>query len=102
MSEELTQEQFRENINTRFTVIFNSEEPLELELVECNDLGTTPRQEQYSLIFTGPPNRLMPQGIYSIVHESLGELSLFLVPIKRDNVHLYYEAVFNRFKELSV
>ena len=76
-------------------------ERLDLKLIECNDLGSTDRQEQFSLIFAGPPNALLPQRIYPVQHDAMGELSLFIVPISRDSEHFYYEAVFNYFKEAN-
>lgn len=99
MSEALRREQFAEHIKSKFYVPTDDVSSIELELAECNDLGTTARQEQFSLLFAGPLNVFMQQSIYPLRHETLGELSLFLVPVKRDNEHFYYEAIFNYFRE---
>lgn len=99
MSEQLTQVEFREHLGSTFRVAIGPEQTLELMLDECNDLGSTARQEQFSLIFTGPLNLQLPQMTYTIEHEKLGSLLLFIVPIRRDESHFYYEAVFNYFKE---
>ena len=69
---------------------------LELKLVEATDLGSTPRQEQFSLVFEGPSNLLLNQAIYRLEHAELGDLDLFLVPIGRHGEGFTYQAVFNR------
>jgi hypothetical protein len=73
-----------------------SAETVELELVEANDVGSTPRQAQFSIVFRGPHNPLLAQGIHKIEHDALGTFDLFMVPIKRDQAGIYYEAIFNR------
>ena len=99
MSEPLTQDQFREHLDTVFTVVVSPEQTLELKLIECNDLGSTDQQEQFSLIFAGPPNLLIHQQICPLRHEAMGELAIFLVPVRSDQEHIYYEAIFNYFKK---
>ena len=42
------------------------------------------------LVFQGGPNPPLPQRIYRVEHEKLGELDVFLVPIAVDQ----YQAVF--------
>lgn len=49
---------------------------------------------QFSLVFRGPGEPILPQGSYALVHEELGELELFLVPIGRDSEGVRYEAAF--------
>ena len=95
----LSENQFRENLNTRFAVSLGDDQTAQLELIECNDLGSTPTQEQFSLIFRGPLETFLPQMTYEMKHESLGDVSIFLVPIRKDAEFLYYEAVFNRLIE---
>ncbi|MEW6131194.1 MAG: hypothetical protein AB1757_29465 [Acidobacteriota bacterium] len=98
MSEQLTRADFNVCLNTTFNV--QAQETIfPLELLECNDLGTTDKQEQFSLIFRGPINWILQQMIYPVSHERLGDLELFLVPIKKDNQGVYYEAIFNYFRE---
>ena len=99
--EDLTQEGFRENLNSKVQVKLDDTNSVELELFECNDLGSTPQQEQFSLILRGPQEPLLPQMIYPMEHEKFGSFSLFIVPIRRDKDGLYYEAIFNRFPEKS-
>ena len=53
--------------------------------------GRTP----FSLVFRSPPGAPMPQRIYRLQHEELGQLELFLVPIGPDADGMCYEAVFS-------
>jgi hypothetical protein len=68
-------------------------------LIECNDLGSTPGQEQFSILFRGPLQPFLQQMTYELKHDALGDVSIFLVPVRKDAEFMYYEAVFNRFIE---
>lgn len=70
--------------------------PLDLQLVELREGGSSAGQEQFSLLFDGPSEPLMPQRIYSLVHPELGTFALFLVPTARNETCARYEAVFTR------
>jgi hypothetical protein len=87
---------FSEHLNTKFRIYANDSTPVEAELVEAEDLGTTPRQERFSLIFHGPLEPFLVQQTYKIEHDRMGQLTLFLVPIGRDDKGFSYQAVFNR------
>jgi len=87
---------FSSHVNTKFRL---AEAPsTELELIEVSD-GSTPQHINFSLLFRGPLQPLLPQRVYPLEHEALGRLDLFIVPIKRDAQGLQYEAVFNRVSE---
>ncbi len=47
----------------------------------------------FSLLFTCPVPA--PQGTYALHHEALGQLEVFLVPIKQDGAGVQLEAVFS-------
>jgi hypothetical protein len=49
----------------------------------------------FSLLFRGPADRPLAQGIHSIQHPALGMLDIFLVPVGPDAHGLQYEAIFN-------
>ncbi len=97
MLESLTQENFKANLNSSFKLQVSEELSLALELIECNDLGSSEAQEQYSLIFRGDGEHYLPQMTYDLAHEKLGTVTLFLVPIRKAANGYCYEAVFNRF-----
>lgn len=97
----LSENIFRENLNTRFDVSHGDADTVELELVDCKDLGSTPKQEQFSILFRGPLQPSLQQMTYEMKHEKLSDLLIFLVPVRQDSEFMYYEAVFNRFIEQS-
>lgn len=48
----------------------------------------------FTLLFRGPAEPLLPQGIYRLEHQSIGALEIFIVPIGQDADGVAYEAVF--------
>src|SRR5215204_206860 len=74
-------------------------EPVPLRLAEVNqrkqrDGESAAGGESFSLLFTGPKNRFLPQRLYSFTHETLGRFPLFIVPVGQDATTFHYEAVF--------
>jgi hypothetical protein len=96
MSIYLTKTMFEENLNTRFWLVDDGSEPHAMDLIELTNGHSSPRQEQFSLRFRGDRNKVFPQRIYPMKHDSIGDFDLFLVPIGRDDTGTLYEAVFNR------
>ena len=88
--------EFQNQLNSRFSLQLSDSESVELLLTEVSELKTSPRQEMFAIVFRGPANSIMPQRIYHLANDTIGELDLFLVPIKQDDEGVYYEAVFNR------
>ena len=86
---------FSAAVTTSFGVSAGEETPVEFMLVECNTLLDSDTQETYSLLFRGPADQPPVQGTYALENDKLGKLELFLVPIKRDEQGLYFEAVMN-------
>jgi len=95
-----TENEFSQHLNTKYRVNVEAPKPIELELVEVKsyvnkDSPTEQKgMERFSIHFRGP-DIYLPQGIYSITHERMGDLELFLVPIAREELGFRYEAVFN-------
>jgi len=96
MEASLTHEAFAQHANTRFQVRTDQAVPLELELIEVSELKVYPDQEEFALVFRGPLNAFLGQGIRVLRHEQMGQFEIFLVPIRQDEHGFYYEAVFNR------
>jgi len=92
----LTKSVFEGNLDTKFWLLDEGSETYAMELIELTNGYSTPRQEQFSLRFRGDRNKVFPQCIYPMKHDSIGDFDLFLVPIGRDESGTYYEAVFNR------
>ncbi len=95
MSERLHSNSFSECLNTEFHVMDNGAAILSLKLINVIEGLKTPRQESFSVVFRGPTNKLMQQGIYKLQNHKLGERDLFLVPVAKDEDGYQYEAVFN-------
>lgn len=90
----LTAQDFREHLGTRFAT---REPAAQWELIEVSGLGEAGAaglRTPFSLIFRGPLEPLLPQGIQRLEHAGLGELDLFLVPVGPDEAGMRYEAVF--------
>jgi len=93
---ELNSQNFTECLHTRFEVHDGTDATMPLELVAVNVQNFSRRVDNFSLVFRGQPSPWLPQCIYRVKHERLGEFNLFLVPIGPDSQGMQYEAVFNR------
>jgi hypothetical protein len=100
MPAELTEQEFSKHLNTKFALSLEDQK-IDLELVQVK--GYLPQQieeqgmERFSLFFDGP-GIYLPQKVYSVQHEQMGEFDIFLVPISGDDKGFRYEAVFNYYK----
>ena len=91
MLEDLTVDQFRPLLDQSFRIAPDGAPAFEVELVEVTEIPREPGgRTPFSLVFQGGPDPPLPQRIYRVEHEELGELDIFLVPIAADR----YEAVF--------
>lgn len=90
-----TLQEFLEVVNTRFEIRVEDGEPVDFTLVKCDSVISNEQQECYSLLFRGPAAQPPVQAIYSLKNDQLGRLELLLVPVKRDEDGLYFEAVIN-------
>lgn len=86
---------FARHLNTRFTMRLGESETRELELIEARQITLTDEQDEFALLFLGPDDSPLSQGIYSLSHDGMGTLEIFLVPIKKDRSGVTYEAIFN-------
>jgi len=105
MPETLSKESFAEQLNTKFRVLLESENApeVELELAELAEFPTLTHSRsdvaRFSLYFYGPGDFFLPQRVYRLAHERLGEQDIFLVPVAQEPRGYRYEAVFSYFKE---
>jgi hypothetical protein len=71
--------------------------PIDLVLTEVEDRPEQPGLEQFTLIFRGPRERLLPQMMCQLKHPDMDPLVLFLIPtISRDQEYYYYQVCFGR------
>ena len=91
---------FSSLVGSSFHVHTQSSALLQLELEEATKIGDrsaaqNKRTESFALLFKGPSARVLPQKTYSLTHSQLGNLRIFLVPVKQDADGMRYEAIFN-------
>lgn len=96
MAAVLEHEEFAKHLNTKFRVQVNETESVEAELTDVSEHLLSPRQERFAIVFRVPNETYLGQGQRSFEHDQMGDFSLFVVPIGRDEQGTYYEAVFNR------
>ena len=70
-----------------------------LELFEVTEGDPTSVQEHFSLVFRGPHDRVLSQGMCRMEHAAMGAFVLFIVPVGPDARGMRYQAVFNRFRK---
>ena len=107
--ETLTAEDFRLHQGTKFRMTTEKRESgpaghSEIELTDISENSSAPpgaSRTPFSVVFHGPLEPVLPQGIYRLEHEQFGTLELFLVPIGPNEVApgqaptaMRYEAVF--------
>jgi hypothetical protein len=88
------------HVGTPFKVVDERFTGLSLVLKEIVTQVNTDNLETFSLLFHGPLEFFLPQGIHKLEHIDLGELEPFLVPVGKDKDGYQYEAVFNRMKRI--
>jgi hypothetical protein len=90
-----TRDEFVAQLNTKFRVDTDAGQPREIELTEVTELSQKPRQESFAVIFLAPSDFVPVQGLYTIKHDALGTLDIFMVPVSNDKRGVRFEAVFN-------
>ncbi len=100
MLDVVTAETFTPYVGSMFSVQLDAATtfPIELVSVVALSVHTAPNipnpRMPFSLLFRGNHTPLLPQQIYHIVHDALGALDIFLVPIGPDQQGMQYEAIF--------
>ncbi len=97
----LTEKEFSRHVGTKFHVKADDRE-IELELSQVKGYTSQAIEqggmERFSVFFAGPGDPFLPQKVYSLKHERMGEFDIFLVPVAGDEMGYRYEAVFNYFR----
>ena len=97
-----TYDDFADRVGEQFRVRLPETHELELVLSEVtagaeDGAGTGPdgaNRQQFSLLFRGPAEPQLSQGLWELEHDGMGELALFLVPLGPDADGPRYEAAF--------
>ena len=100
MTEELSFQTFHALLNQEFQVEQEPGKWMNMVLVEASELkfkyGDADESEltSFALVFGAGSDVQLSQNTYSVKHEEIGELKVFLVPIQPDDDGARYEAVF--------
>lgn len=101
MSDIPSREAFASQLNAVFKVTDATDDDdvitVDMTLAECDDLSND-HCDAFSLIFNGPAEPALGQNTYGVANETLGDFSLFMVPIGADDTGRQYQAVFNNLK----
>ena len=92
-----TRGNFSEQLNSVFHARLDDGSVIDLSLVGSEPGVSTADYENFSLLFRAPLDTPPVQNMYRLENERLGSMDIFLVPIKKDDEGLYFEAVFSRF-----
>jgi hypothetical protein len=87
---------FEVHLNDVFSVLPGSGHriPFRLDRVsEAQSRGT----QTLSLFFYGPGDILLKQMLYTMEHDNMGQLQLFIVPVGEDEKGICYQAIMTRF-----
>jgi hypothetical protein len=95
-------------LNSKFCITLAPQNSIQVELVEISPPqvgqgGAAGRQtfENFSLIFLGPLNPVLPQKIYWFESAALGRFEIFIVPVGQDQSGTRYQAIFSRLVNLA-
>lgn len=85
----------RDQVGTDFRVETDAG-ALALRLAEVKDAGVADGLHQFSLLFHGPAGHLLPDGIHTFAHPSLGTHDIFVVPVAGSSAaRTIYQACFS-------
>ncbi len=93
----LTIDVFSDKVGQVWTLDEPDAPPIPVTLIEVQPLKNYAKlkREPFSLLFTTIGNFVLPQRIYGFKHETLGAMSLFLVPVGREGDVTTYQSIFN-------
>lgn len=97
--DKISAEEFRRCLHQKFVLRIDDESSVEAELVEVRVLESHSRREDrtpFSILFAGPGDAPLPQRIYRLENDTMGELDVFLVTLgpDPDEGGMLYESVF--------
>jgi hypothetical protein len=78
-----------------FTVSSGHQARSTIELLRIDDREPSEATEQFTVVFRGPHDLVLPEDSYTLRHHTAGSTTLFLQPAGHDGSHSYFEAPFN-------
>ena len=97
MLDKLTYTYFTSLLNETFLIDYQGDDPLEVKLIEVNQIGSVAEEQRqsFSLIFrSNEQDRYLIQSIYRFENEKTEPLDLFIVPLGPDKDGMLYEVLF--------
>ncbi len=93
---ELTAMDFRRHVGDEFRIQYGGEQPLPIRLsaVAESPHRAANLREPFSLLFHGPKDGWLRQGMYTFEHDAMGRMDIFLVPLGADAEGMRYEVIF--------
>jgi len=95
----LTFEDFSDKVGQVFAINFADAPTVELKLTEAELLKTRQLppngRPSFSLIFAGETEQMLPQRLYWLENDQMGQVELFLVPVGKTPNGFEYQALFN-------
>jgi hypothetical protein len=99
MFEHFKDQQADSYLNQTFEVHTPSHGVVEITLTETSEIKSGPAVS-ISLIFQGPKDRILGQSTYLFKHPSLGEFTLYMVPVMgQDPTVQEYQIVLSKLEE---
>lgn len=90
-----TKDEFSGQVGSVFRARSADGAETDLKLVDLEELVANEVQENFTLLFVAAGDTPPVQGMYRMSHEQLGGMEIFIVPVKKDDKGVYFEAVFN-------
>jgi Domain of unknown function (DUF6916) len=102
MSDNQTEAEFTKHLNTKFRLVVDAPQPIDLTLVSVTPRKIEPHEqagmERFSAVFMGPLEIFLPQQTYRLSHPDMGEFDIFLVALGQEPEGFRYEAVYNYYR----
>ncbi|HLF74018.1 MAG TPA: hypothetical protein VI524_06720 [Anaerolineales bacterium] len=91
-----TKLEFSQNLNTTFHLDRGGDRAIPLKLIEFRVVPADPGYEQFSLLFHGPQDFVLPREVFQLRHGCIGAFDLSLVALGSDRNGLYYKGFCSR------
>lgn len=91
----LTLQAFQQNLNTAFRLYPEKGDAFDVLLVHARQVSRDTLQDIFSVTFRGAEANALPQGTYQLDHVRMGAFQIFIVPYKKEQGCVFYEATFN-------
>jgi len=96
MTESISHENFSGHLNALFRIdVAETSQELELVEVEVGDSVDPSLREPFTLIFQGPKDSILPEGIHNLSNDDAGSFELYIIPIVSHGDRQSYQVIFN-------